>query len=363
MKNKDWQTLSAKLFCIIVCILGTYLLLKYLLPVLSPLLIAFVTAFAVSSISKKINKKTGIPKGICAFFTVSLLLILLGTVVIFALRHLISEARRVVDILSVGNTDIPIWLSKRIESIPLLKRFAQGSEAFADGLAPLAAKAMSALVSHLGTILGNIIRSTPSTFVGGIVTVLCIYYASIDFDGITGGIMTLLPISIRTRLSQLRVSGTRIIRSYLRAYAILFVLTFGEIFVGLLILCPSFSFLGALIIAAIDILPVFGAGFILIPWSILSLFSGKTFMGIGLLVLYVTVTVIRQIAEPRILSGSIGIHPLLTLVGMFLGYRLVGFIGMITAPIALCIAMGAVKQYSLSNGKATVNSDKLPRDK
>ena len=358
MKNKDWQTLSAKLFCIIVCILGTYLLLKYLLPVLSPLLIAFVTAFAVSSISKKINKKTGIPKGICAFFTVSLLLILLGTVVIFALRHLISEARRVVDILSAGNTDIPIWLSERIESIPLLKRFAQGSEAFADGLAPLAAKAMSALVSHLGAILGNIIKSTPSTFVGGIVTVLCIYYASIDFDGITGGIMTLLPISIRTRLSQLRVSGGRIIRSYLRAYAILFVLTFGEIFVGLLILCPSFSLLGALIIAAIDILPVFGAGFILIP-----LFSGKTFMGIGLLVLYVTVTVILQIAEPRILSGSIGIHPLLTLVGMFLGYRLFGFIGMITAPIAICIAMGAVKQYSLSNGKATVNSDKLPRDK
>lgn len=362
MKQTDWKTLAARLFCYAVCVVLAYVSIEYLLPVILPLAVAFGVSWAVASLAKKINGKTGIPRGLCAFVLVTLMLAGIVAVAFFACRQLISEARRMAEVLSVDGISALHPALESLERIPALYRLAEGSEELAGSLTPMISKALTALVSYLGTVLGSIIRATPTAFIGGVMTVLFIYYASVDHERIVSGISAVLPMGWRDRFSSVRSTALRIGMSYLRAYAIIFVLTFAEIFVGLLILCPSYSLLGALFIAAVDILPVFGAGFVLIPWGIVSLLSGDIFRGMGLLILYLIVTVVRQIAEPHILGDSMGVHPLLTLTGMFLGYRLFGLTGMIIAPITACVAMGALKQRML-NGKSAVNTDDLSRNK
>lgn len=362
MKQTDWQTLAARLFCYTVGIVLAYVGIEYLLPVILPLAMAFGVSCIVSSIAKSINAKTGIPRGACAFFIVTIMISCVGVAVFFACRQLINEAKRMVDVLSVEGISALHPALEGLEKIPALYRLAEGSEELAGSLTPMISNALTALVSHLGAMLGSVIRSTPTAFIGGVVTVLFIYYASVDHDRIMSAVLSVLPQWWRDRFSSARRTVLHIGMSYLRAYAIIFVLTFIEIFLGLLILCPSYSLLGALFIAAVDILPVFGAGFVLIPWGIISLLSGDIFVGVGLLVLYLVVTVVRQIAEPHILGDSMGVHPLLTLTGMYLGYRLFGFSGMIIAPIAIFTAMGALRQRRL-NGKAAVNTDDLSRNK
>ena len=64
-----------------------------------------------------------------------------------------------------------------------------------------------------------------------------------------------------------------------------------------------------------------------------SFFAGKTPFGIGLLVLFVAHTVLRQIIEPRIVGKNLGMHPILTLVFIYVGYSLFGIIGLILVPI------------------------------
>ena len=73
-------------------------------------------------------------------------------------------------------------------------------------------------------------------------------------------------------------------------------------------------------------------GTVLIPWGLLSLFSGNTALGSGLLVLCGTVLLVRQLLEPKILGESLGLHPLLTLLSVYAGLRLGGVWGMIAAP-------------------------------
>ncbi len=335
MTDKDWQTVAAKLFSVGAVCVGGYFIFEYLLPVIFPLICAFFASWCVWRVAVKIHSFTGIPRGICSFFLVTLSLILLGCVVVFVFRQLFAEATR---LLSGLSREDGLWQNlKRLEDIPAIYPVIKYSEEFADYVTPLISRGLELLTSYIGTVIGSIIKATPNAFLGGVVTVLFVYYASIDFDRIGKTLGAIIPKRICPRASELRKRVLKAVGGYLRAYGIIFALTFFEILAGLLVLCPQYCFIGAFCIAAVDILPVFGAGFVLIPWGVVCLLTGNIFRGVGLLVLYLAVTVVRQIIEPKIIGGSLGIHPLLTLTGIFFGYRLFGVAGMLTAPLIICV--------------------------
>ena len=74
-----------------------------------------------------------------------------------------------------------------------------------------------------------------------------------------------------------------------------------------------------------------------VPWIIYAAMSGDVPFAIGLGVLYVVVLVQRQIMEPKILSSSIGLDPLATLIALFVGFKLLGFLGLIAGPVLLVV--------------------------
>ena len=140
-----------------------------------------------------------------------------------------------------------------------------------------------------------------------------------------------------------RICGTA--AKYLRAYVLLLFLTFCQLFVGFLILDVKYPLLIALLVALVDILPILGVGSVLIPWGIIELVITKNiYTGLGLFIIYIVVTVIRQITEPKVVAGSLGLHPLLTLVSMYAGLRLFGIFGMIIGPAAVLTIRSIIKK-------------------
>ena len=210
----------------------------------------------------------------------------------------------------------------------------------------LISRVLSSVAGAVGTLLGVVLRKSPSAVLGSIVTVVSVYYMSVDFDKICIFIVSLVPERFRARLGSIKDSAVYVTACYLRAYATLFALTFCETLVGLLIVRPRYAWIGALCVAAVDILPVFGAGFILIPWGLFKLLTGEFFIGVGLLIMYIIITVVRQIAEPKIIGGKTGIHPLAALMSMYIGSRLFGAFGMLFAPVCVSIAVNTLKRYS-----------------
>lgn len=93
----------------------------------------------------------------------------------------------------------------------------------------------------------------------------------------------------------------------------------------------------ALCIAVFDILPVLGTGGIMIPWMILSALQGNVPLAVKLLILYLVITVIRNIVEPKIVGGQLGLHPVVTLCSMFVGAQLFGAVGLFGFPIGLSL--------------------------
>ena len=121
------------------------------------------------------------------------------------------------------------------------------------------------------------------------------------------------------------------------SYALILFITFSEIAIGLTVLRVPNAILIAVCIAIFDILPVLGTGGIMIPWAIISLITGDFFRGFGLLILYLLITVIRNIVEPKIVGHQVGLHPVVTLASMLAGLNLFGIIGLFGFPITLSL--------------------------
>jgi predicted PurR-regulated permease PerM len=99
----------------------------------------------------------------------------------------------------------------------------------------------------------------------------------------------------------------------------------------------DYAFVLAILIAFVDFLPVFGTGAVLVPWGIILLLMKNYFLGVGIIIIFVLMTIIRQIIEPKIVGKSLGVPPLMTLAAMYTGFSLCGFGGLFLFPIALTV--------------------------
>ena len=132
---------------------------------------------------------------------------------------------------------------------------------------------------------------------------------------------------------------------YLKAQGIMISITFLELFIFFSVYGMKYSLILAITIAIIDALPILGTGTVLIPWSIFNLALGNYKLAIFLIILYFFVLVVRQLIEPRVVASQIGVYPLLTLLAMYTGVKLIGLFGVIVGPIVLIIAKNVFEQF------------------
>jgi len=130
--------------------------------------------------------------------------------------------------------------------------------------------------------------------------------------------------------------------SFLKAEAILVVISFIEVLVGLYLFKLSglniqYPLLMALLIGFVDAIPILGSGTVMIPWALINAINGDITLAIALVVLWIVITIVRQLIEPKIVSKQLGIHPIFTLIAMYTGLKLIGVFGLIVGPIILII--------------------------
>ncbi len=107
---------------------------------------------------------------------------------------------------------------------------------------------------------------------------------------------------------------------------------------GFLVLGIDYAFLLAILVAILDFLPLFGTGTVLIPWAVIKLLSADYALAAGMALLYVLTQVVRQVIQPKIVGDSMGLPPLMTLVFLYLGFKLHGISGMILAvPLGILV--------------------------
>ena len=326
-----------------VVILLVILCLKYVLPFLLPFVVAFLIAALLNRpimfLAEKLNGKRVVP---------AILMTLLFYVAAAALFSLLGL--RVFMFVWETVRALPQLYRNTLE--PALETMFSSLEVYLDELDPAVVTAltdnMNSALGSLGSFVTNasvriisyisgVAAAVPGSFLNVIITIIVTFFLAIDYPKVTGFILRQLPEKADFYIGEVRdyVGGTLL--KCLASYALILCITFLEISVGLTVLRVPNAILIALCIAVFDILPVLGTGGIMIPWAIISLIMGKWVLGLGLLALYLIITVIRNIIEPKIVGHQVGLHPVVTLFSMLAGLQLFGIIGLFGFPITLSL--------------------------
>ena len=183
---------------------------------------------------------------------------------------------------------------------------------------------------------GSVAKSLPSLLVNTVVIILSSYFFIAERETILNVWRQYMPESGKRHMSHMRQDALHLIGGYFMAqFRIMFVVA-GVLTAGFLVLQVPYSFLLALLISLLDFLPVFGTGTVLIPWGLIKLLSGEYYMAGGLILLYILSQFIRQAIQPKIVGDSMGLPPLMTLVFLYIGFKVSGLGGMILAvPVGL----------------------------
>lgn len=332
---------------IALCIL---LLLKYAGPVLVPFFIAFLIAWVLHRPIDYVHEKTHIKRTVISilfvlifYCMIGLLIGICGAEIFSAVKELLLE----VPVFFTTNMvpfiqEIFAWLEKLFSSFDpaILSLLNESASSILDMLGKLTTFISSWAISFIS----NIASEVPGAFMKTIITIIATVFMTIDFHPVSEFLLRQIPEKKRNSLLEGKGYVKDTLLKCLKSYTIIIFMTFIELFIGLSLLgIPSAGILAG-IIAIIDILPVLGTGGILIPWAIISAVIGNIPLALGIAVLYLVITVVRNIVEPKLVGNQVGLHPVVTLASMLLGLHFCGLLGLFGFPITLSLIMNLNKR-------------------
>ncbi len=316
-----------------------YLFLRYLLKPFLPFLLAWIIAMAVRPTVHRIVERVKLPRKAVSFVSVLFVYLLaFGCLTVLGGRML-GEMRELSDELmgdaagAVG--DLLDSVGAVLDKLPFLDRVEdpEAAEQLRRTAVTLLENAVGSLSLRLSESVMGVVTSLPGLLLFTVVMIVATFYLAPSVETINGFIARQLPAASRHYLfeakGKLMTAGVR----YVKAYLTLLLITFVQLLIGFLCLGVPYALTLAALIALIDILPVLGVGTVLVPWAAVLLVQGNTYLGVGLLLLFGIIWIIRQVIEPRIVGNSIGLPPLLTLVVTYVGYECMGFAGLFVFPL------------------------------
>ncbi|MBO5091487.1 MAG: sporulation integral membrane protein YtvI [Clostridia bacterium] len=344
-----------------ILVLIGYLFLKYALDIFLPFIIAFLIVAMARPIINKIANHTKISKPIVSIFVLSMLLVfsalVLGVILTITIEQVGNIAEGIIEGLSREENFVLVIfnsIDKLTERLPFLNNLLGSEQSIYNLVIEMLLDGAKSLSARLTNYLAKMITALPSIVVTLIVFTLALFYFAKDYDKIGNRIIKLLPKRAGNIALIFKNDVLLVVSKYLKSYLILLLITFAELISGFLILGIDNSFVLALIIAIVDMLPILGAGTVLVPWSAIMLILGNYKLAIGLFVLAGITYFSRQFLEPKILSDQMNVHPLITLLFMYAGLKIAGFIGLIVAPVVAFII-----KITLSRMKNEKNVEKV----
>lgn len=347
LKQKRKFIINVLYYALIVFL--AWLALKYLISPMAPFIIAFLVAAILQIPVRKITKNPRYKKWLsllfCAVFyglvyalIIWVMVKMLGGVEALIRRLPYLYNKNVVPFFNSLSDQIGQSMSKAEPST--VQTVEDTIQKIVDSLGSY----VSSFSVKIVQILSGGITSVPGLIVKIVITTVATFFFAGDYDRILDFFKKFLKPQQIEMIRNAKNYVKNVLWIYLKSYTILFTMTFAELAIGLTILGIPWSGLVALGIAIFDILPVLGTGGILLPWAAVLFFMKNHGLALGILLLYLIILVVRNMAEPRIVGKQIGLHPLATLASMFLGYKLLGLLGLIGFPVSLAVIFSAKKE-------------------
>lgn len=346
--------------CIIgILIIGLILLVCRLTIFYIPFLIAYVISIIIDPLIKWLNKKTSLSRKICSIIVLITIFSIVISLIAWGSIRLISETTNLLSGLN-SYLEKGVKFIKDLTSKINIENF-NFSEEVLKIFQTTTSDYLNTITSYLSDLLNKIINyitAIPNMFVNIIITILATYFITSDKFYILDRMEHHLSKKMVGKIITHAQAITSSLGGYLKAEIMLSLITFIVVLTGLNIFYllgmeVEYPILMALFIGFVDLLPILGAGSIMVPWSIILMLNNRYSLAFSVLGLFIFTVLIKQLLEPKLVSKHISIHPIFTLISMYTGFKIMGIIGLIVGPIILIIIKNI---FSESLDKGIFNS-------
>lgn len=315
---------------------------RRLLEYISPFLLALFVAAVIDPLVDRLERR-GVPRGIgsfgviAAFFAGAFGLLWLVAVNVAGelvlLRDQLPEAFRRVEAL-VDRLAAALGPLVSAMPHPLDDALRRSSGALFDLLMSAAAGGLA----RIGALPG--ILSVLA--VGG----MSAYFLSRDKRELAAFMWRILPRRWHRELRRLKAEIASGLLGYVRAQCILVAVSGGIAIAALSLFGFRYAWLLGGLAGILDLVPMVGPSAVFAPLVALDLASGDWSRALGIASVWASLLVLRQVVEPEVVARHVGLHPLTSIVALYLGVKLLGANGILLGPL-LAVTLKAVCAVSI----------------
>lgn len=349
------------------CVMGLiiYIIFRFLSFYLLPFVIGISVSYLVQRPVRFLKRHTTVSKGVITVILVILTyLLIIGSIVLVFyliykwLNNFSSTLPDMVGEISAAFEKLSTSYSQMLKGLP------EGVANFISGLPKNLLGGFSQyFTGFVSSTTANLATGLPNVLITIIVTVVASCFIAKDYDRIISFARQNIAPKRWALILDIKEIFSKNIFKMFKGYLLLMFLTFIELNIGFMLLGAKNSALLATIICIVDILPVLGTGTVVLPWAIIELIFGNIWMSIGLIIMYIIITIIRNFLEPKIIGKQVGLHPIITLLSMFLGLRLIGFWGLFLFPITLIVLNNLYKNGKIKFDFLNPKNEELIKNK
>ncbi|WP_323702715.1 sporulation integral membrane protein YtvI [Mammaliicoccus sp. Dog046] len=331
---KKW--INKRNISITIIIILAILFIYFILPISIPLITAMIIALAFNPLVNKLEVKIKSRKWSVTLIYTALISIT-GLAIFLFLTKLYDQIALFIE-------DLPKKINKLIK---IIEQYNDKMKAvLPDEMAVTINKELQNVVVSMRDSISNyisvqniteIVSSLPGFIISLVVFLVALFLFMLEVPNIHRFIKKhLYPKTYRESFKIYKQINHSIV-GMLSATVVLSFITWVFTYLGLLIIGVDSAFVISLFIWLVDLLPIVGATGLTIPWAIYAYIVGDATLGIQLIILSIVLLIQRKILEPKIFGTGVGLSPLPTLISMFIGLKLLGFLGFFIGPLFLIV--------------------------
>ena len=345
--NSDKYAKYIKYFYITACAVVFLYFLPSLIHLFMPFLLALVIASPFHKIVEFLAARLHINRSLSSIVIFGLILVVIFALIGCIIYYLYSQIKSFIEIL-------PQTIEQFKETFSLVYEWLRD-------IAPFLTDKLDKILSNPDTTISNytpqITNSAidyatdfasylPSALFFTLILLLSIFFFIKDYNAVMCFFKDAIPERPLTIFKYLKDTAWRGFVGYIKSQLILSSITALLVAITFLILGIDYAIIWALIIGIIDVLPILGSGIVLVPYSLLTLFVQEDITkAIVIIILQIICFVVRQVLSPRVMSSQLGLHPIITLISIYIGNEVMGISGMIIFPILALLVVSIYKAY------------------
>lgn len=312
--------------------------ITYLIPVLLPFIMALILAALINPVVNYLEMRFKLSRGLSVIITMTVVIGGLATGIIWLIVRLSLELYKLSghiprlsgELTSIAteifNKTMTFYFSLDIP-VQIIENATMQIQNIVNKLTSWSGQLLASMLTFLSAIPGGVLIT--------LFALIGTFFISRDKEKIRKSVARHVPERIMKAVNKIGKEVEIALIGFIRAQVVLMVITFLQTLIGLYILGIEYALIMALVVGLVDALPVLGPGAVFVPWIIWEFINKDVKLGIALLILYLFVTVVRQILQPKIVSDNVGMHPLEALFAIYGGLQIFGVLGVVIGPILL----------------------------